>query len=190
MIQGDFGRIIGPETVRLSGSQFRFGVEALHDSAGKLSFGPKPVQPQGRVPPQHLGHFLHGIDLRAHYLGAPCIQKLPGPVGRCARPEELKLFLQKVTSDRSEIVLQNIRQFGLLFVRQVFRSLEQWPACFREHQLKAFLVQLLRLLGVHFVNRLAQVCHDMEPVQDVDNLPRLLGNDPQVQVWTSLPAPQ
>jgi hypothetical protein len=37
MIQGDFGRIIGPETVRLSGSQFRFGVEALYNAAGKLS---------------------------------------------------------------------------------------------------------------------------------------------------------
>jgi len=102
----------------------------------------------------------------------------------------LENCLQKVTSDRSQIVLQNIRQFGLLFVRQVLRSIEQWPACFREHQFKAFLVQLLRLLGVHLVNRLAQVSHDMEPVQDVDSLPRLVDNDPQVQVWTTLPAPQ
>ena len=125
MIQGDFSRMIGPKTVRFSGSQFRFGVETLHDSAGKLFLGPKPVQQQRPVPPQHLGQLLHWINLRRHCLGASCIQKVPGPVGRGVRPEELKLFLQKVTSDRSQIVLQKIRQFCLLFVRQVLRSLEQ-----------------------------------------------------------------
>ena len=85
--------MIGPKTVRFSGRQFRFGVETLHDPAGELLFGSEPVQQQGTMPSQHLGHFLHRIDLRAQGLGAPFIQKLSGPIGRGVGPEELKLFL-------------------------------------------------------------------------------------------------
>ena len=44
MIQSDFSGMIGSKTVRFSGSQFCFGVKALHNAAGKLLSGPKPVQ--------------------------------------------------------------------------------------------------------------------------------------------------
>ena len=98
--------MVGPKTICFSGSQFRLGVETLDNPAGKLFLGPEPVQQQEPMPSQHPGHFLHWINLRAHGLGTPFIQKLPGPVGRDVRPEELKLLLQKVTSDRSQIVAQ------------------------------------------------------------------------------------
>ncbi len=71
MIQSDFSRMIGPKTVRFSGSQFCFGVETLHNAAGKLLFGPKPVQQKWAVPSQHPGDFFHRVNLRAHGLGAP-----------------------------------------------------------------------------------------------------------------------
>ena len=44
MIQGDFNRMVGPKTVRFSGSQFRFGIESLYDAAGELLSSPEPVQ--------------------------------------------------------------------------------------------------------------------------------------------------
>ena len=106
MIQGDFNGAVGSKTVSFSGGQFCFGIETLDHSAGKLFPSPEPVQQQGSMPPQHPGHFLHWVNLRAHRLGTPFIQKPSGPVGRGIRPEELKLFLQKVSSDRSQIVAQ------------------------------------------------------------------------------------
>ena len=63
MIQGDLSRMVGPKTVSFSGGQFRFGVEILNNSDGKLLFGPEPVQQQMAVPPQHLGFSLHRIYL-------------------------------------------------------------------------------------------------------------------------------
>jgi hypothetical protein len=49
MIKSDFSRMIYPKTIRISGRQFRFGVEALHDAAGKGLFCTEPVQQQERV---------------------------------------------------------------------------------------------------------------------------------------------
>ena len=87
MIQRDFSGMESPKAVRFSGSQFYFGVESLDDPTGKPFLGPEPVQQQGAMPPQHLGYFLHGFDLRAHCLGAPFIQKLSRPERRRIRPE-------------------------------------------------------------------------------------------------------
>jgi len=139
--------MISPKTIRFSGGQFCFGVEALDDSAEKLFLGPKPVQQQGSVPPKHLGHFLHRFNLPAHCLGARLVQKLPGPVGRGVRPEQLTLFLKKVTPDRLQIVPQKICQFGVLFIGQVLQSLELQPAHFRRHRLVAFLHQFFPFPG-------------------------------------------
>ena len=88
--------MVGPKTIRFSGSQFCFGIETLDNPAGKLFLGPEPVQKQWSMPPQHSGHFIHWVNLQAHSLDTSFIQKLSGPVGRGVRPEELKLFLQKV----------------------------------------------------------------------------------------------
>ena len=139
--------MICPKAVSFSGNQFRLGVETLNNSTGKLLFGPKPVQQQGSVPPQHLGHFLHRFNLRSHGLRAPRVQKLPGPVGRGVRPEQLTLFLKKVTPDRLQIVPQKICQFGVLFIGQVLQSLELQPAHFRRHRLVAFLHQFFPFPG-------------------------------------------
>ena len=97
MIQSDFSGMVSPIAVRFSGGQFCLGVETLDNPTGKLFLGPEPVQQQRSMSPQHLGYFLHGVNLRAHGLGTPCIQKLSRPVRRDVRPEELELFLQKVT---------------------------------------------------------------------------------------------
>jgi hypothetical protein len=36
--------MIGAKTISFSGSQFCFIVKALHNTTGKLSFGPEPVK--------------------------------------------------------------------------------------------------------------------------------------------------
>ena len=104
MIKSVLSGAISPKTVRFSGFQFCFGVVALHNAAGVLLLGVKTFQHQRSVPAKHLGHFLHRLNLRSHSLGAPFFQKLAGPEGRDIRPEQLKLFLQKLGSDRLQIV--------------------------------------------------------------------------------------
>jgi len=180
MIQSDFSSMIGPKTIGFSGSQFRFVVEALDDPAGELSFGPEPVQQQGPMFPQSAGNLLHWLNLRAHRFCAPFVQKLPCPIRRSVRPEELKLLLQEIASNRFQVVLQKVRQFGFLSFRQVLRPFEQQPAALGQHRFITLILQLFRLLGAHFVNRLVQVGHDVEPVQDVDGMSRLLGNHLQI----------
>ncbi len=180
MIQSDFSCIIGLKPIRFSGSQFRFGVKALNDPAGKLPFGPKPIQQQWPMVPQHTSNLLHGFNLRAHCFRAPFIQKLSGPIRRFVRPEELKLFFQKIASDRFQIVLQKICQLGLLFRRQVFRALEQKPTSFGQYWLIPRILQIFCLLCAHLINRLTQVRHDVETIQNMDRMPRLLGDYLQV----------
>jgi hypothetical protein len=53
MVQGDFHAAKRPKAVGLSGGQFRFVVEALDDGGRNLPAGPKPVQEQRPMTPQH-----------------------------------------------------------------------------------------------------------------------------------------
>jgi len=181
MIQSDFSRMIGPKTIGFSGGQFRFGVETLNNSTGKLLFGPKPVQQQGAMTSQHPGYLFHWINLRTHCLGTPFVQELSGPIGRGVFPEELKLFFQEVTPDRLQIVMQQFRQLALLPVRQVLRALEQQPAAFTQHRLIALALERSGFMGTNFIYRFAHMRHNVEPVQDIQCGPGLLGNHFQIR---------
>ncbi len=61
MIQADFSRMIDTNAVRFSGTELHIGVEVLHDCAGQLLIGPKPVERQGPAIAQHAGNLLHGL---------------------------------------------------------------------------------------------------------------------------------
>ena len=174
--------MIGSESIGFSGSQFRFVVETLNDATGELAFGAKPVQQQRSVPPQLTGHFLHGLNLRSHHPATPSVQELARPTGRSIGPEQLKLFLQQVAPHRLQIVAQELRQLRLLFGRQILWPCEQQPAAIGQHRPIAFALQLPRLLSTHLVNRLAQICHDVKPIQNMDRMTGLLGDDLQIRL--------
>jgi len=53
MVQGDFQAPIRANAVCLSGSQFRFVVEALDNRGGNLAARPKPIQEQRPMAAQH-----------------------------------------------------------------------------------------------------------------------------------------
>jgi len=150
MIQNDFSRMTGSKTIGFSGGRFRFGVEFLNNSTGKLLFGLKPAHRQGVVSPQHSGHLLHWIKLRAHCPGTPFVQEPSGPIARGVFSEGLKRFLQKATPDRLQIVMQQFRQSALLPVCQVLRALEQQPAVFTQHRIMALFLLLCQMLASHF----------------------------------------
>ncbi len=114
---------------------------------------------------QHPGHFLHRLDFRSHRFRTPPIQKLTGPVGGNVTPEELERLLQQVGPHAAKVVLQQFRQPALLRIGQMFRSLQQQPAAFRQNRLISLGLQLLHLAGTHFVQGLAEMGHDVEPVE-------------------------
>jgi len=96
--------------------------------------------------PQHLGHFLRGFNLRAHGLSAPCVKKGSRQIRRRVMPKSLKRFFPQLTPDRLQIIREKPGQHGLLFAGQILRSLEQKPARFGLHGLRAFRFEFFPLL--------------------------------------------
>lgn len=173
--------MIGSEPIGFSGSQFCFVVESLNNAAGELAFSPKPVQQQRSMPPQLLRHFLRWLNLRSHRPLTPSVQKLACPIRRSVRPEQLKLLFTQLTPDRLQIVAQKFCQLWLLLGRQILWSLEQQPARVGQYRFKAVPFQLLGLLGTNLVNCLAQVRHDVKPIQNMNRMTNLLSNHLQVR---------
>ncbi|MDT0497722.1 hypothetical protein RM530_10145 [Algiphilus sp. W345] len=81
MIEDDFGGSEGGETAGFSHGDFAFVVEAFGNPAGELFSGTEIVEQQLAVSTQGADEFLHGLDARAHGLGAPLIEELAGPGG-------------------------------------------------------------------------------------------------------------
>ena len=84
--------------------------------------------------PQHFRDLLHRFDLGAHGSCAPGIEELAGPGRRTVGPESLKILLEQVGPDGSEVACEQVRQPVHLLFGQVFRSLQQAPAAFRQER--------------------------------------------------------
>jgi len=89
MIQGDFHRCVGSESVGLSQGQCRLVVKSLDGARGNRALGPESVEQQRAC------HLLHRPDLRTHRTYAPSARELFGPVRRDVAPEELEVFLEQ-----------------------------------------------------------------------------------------------
>ena len=162
--------MIGSESIGFSGSQFRFVVETLNNAAGELAFGPEPVQQQRSVAPQLTGHFLNGLNLRSHRPGTPSVQERARPIGRFIGPEQLKLFFQLVAPDRLQIVAQKLRQPELLLRSQILWQLKEQPVAIVQYRLIVVTIGLPGLLGTFLVIRLAQVRHDVKPIENMNRM--------------------
>ena len=80
--------------------------------------------------PQHLRNLLHRFDPGAHGSCAPGIEEFAGPGRRTVGPEPLKILLEQVGADGSEVAGEQVRQPVHLIFGQVFRSFQQAPAAF------------------------------------------------------------
>jgi hypothetical protein len=74
---------------------FALGLKPSTTPLESLAFGAEPVEQKPPMSPQHPRDPFHRLDLRAHRMGAPVIQKAPGPVARAVAPEELKILLEQ-----------------------------------------------------------------------------------------------
>src|SRR5207244_10340629 len=89
-------------------------------------------------------------------------------------------LFEQITPDCSQIVSEEICEFDILVNRKVLRSLQEGPATALE-DLHPEGLQLARLLGTNLVDRLAEIRHNVEPVQDMDRVSRSASDHIQVR---------
>ena len=129
---------------------------------------------------QHFGDLLHRFDFGSHGSCAPGIKELASPSRGTVTPESLKIFLEQVGTDGSEVACEQILQSVHLLFGQVFGSFQETPTALGQEGFFAVFLQLLGLIGPDFVDCLAHVTHNMKPVEDIDRTSCSLGNDGQI----------
>src|SRR5215212_1100372 len=180
MVESDFHGAKGSEAEGSSGGEFGFVVEAFDDTPGYRALGTEPVEQELTVSSQHARHFLERFQPATHRSAAPLVEETPGPERRRISPKELEVFLEQVGANRAQVVAQQIRQLDAFPIAQVLGAFEQEPTSARQDGLIAVLLQLLGLLGANLVDGLAEMHHDVEAIEHVQRLTRLLGNDFEV----------
>jgi len=141
-----------------------------------VTFGPKPVEDEPPVSPQHLGSFLLRLEPRACGARAPSVQKLAGPGGKHVLPEELEVLFEQVNPYRLQVAAQEFLECDILFLGEVLWTLEQAPAGLCQHEALSFILKIFDIRGTDLVC----VTRDVESLQDVHRLSPLLSNDPKV----------
>ena len=127
------------------------------------------------------GDLLHRLDLGAHDLPTPLLQKLSGPGGRVVIPKLLKGFLKKVSPDGLQVVAEQVAQPKALFDLQILLALQQQPARFLQQRRHAFPRHAAGFAGADLIQSLVHFRHDVEAVEDVKRLGAFLADD--LQVW-------
>src|SRR5450756_1532138 len=182
MVQGDFHAAIGTKSVRLSGGQFRFVIQALDGAGGNLAVRAKPVEDQGPVPTQHPRDLLDGIEAGAHDLGTPAVEELAGPHGGAVGPEGLEVLAQQGGAHRLEIMADEGAQATPFFRGAMVASFEQQPAGLGEERLSPLAAEVVDLGPAYRLNGLTHVHRDVEAVEDVQRVAGLLGHDLEVRL--------
>ena len=111
---------------------------------------------------------------------APFIEELSSPRGGVVIPELPKGFLEKVGPDALKVVAQEIAEAESLLACEVLLAFEQEPARFLQDRVKSFLFHAARLVSADIVESLVHLCHDVEPVEDMEGIGALLADDLQI----------
>lgn len=114
---------------------------------------------------------LHGLDARAHGLGAPVVEEDACPVWRNIVPELAELFLEQVGADCDEVEPKQVVELVHLPLGGIFDSLERAPSAVEQHRLHALLLHLLCFGCPHVVDGLAQVADDVESGRECKRRP-------------------
>jgi len=182
MIEHNFRSSERSKPIRFSGSQFEFIVEALHNTAGNGLFSTKPVEQKFTMRPKHSRNLHHRLDPGLHRTITPPVQKFTCPVGRNVVPEKLKIFLEQVTSNRFEVVSQQISQFNFLIRRKILRPFQQAPSGMRKNRHQTIGFHLSRFLRPDFINGFVHMHRNMETIQNVNRLGGFLGDNLQIRL--------
>jgi hypothetical protein len=131
---------------------------------------------------EHPRDLLHRLEARAHDLHAPLIEERAGPVDRAVLPEIVKPFPQQHGADCAQVVLDQFSQAGALLTRLILRAFQEQPARLREERLAPALAERADLRAADVIDRVAHILRDVEAVEDVERVARLLRHDLQVRL--------
>lgn len=125
VIEREFEDAERSEAAGFSHGDFGLVIQALDDTAGKQFLSAEVIQDQLPMDPQRPGDLLHWLDAGPHRLAASFVEELPGPRGRVVIPPLLKGFLEKVHTDGSQAVAEQIAESEALVVFEVVFASEQ-----------------------------------------------------------------
>lgn len=181
MIEGQFQKIITPETIGTLGDHLGLVIEPFDATEGDFPFCPKPVQQEPPVITEHFGYFLHGLQPGPHSAFAPVVQELACPARDGILPEPLEVLLQDIRPYGLQVAAQQIDKFIDLLVGEVGGTLQQAPAAMGQHRFFPLFFKAFSFLCTDFINGLAHVGGNMKTVKDVNRLSRSCGNNFQIR---------
>jgi hypothetical protein len=112
---------------------------------------------------------------------APLVVELAGPRRRVVIPELLERFLEKVSSDGSQVVAEQIAEAEVLVIAEILTAFEQQPTRLLQDGLAPFAVQAASLRGADLVERLVHLRHDVEAVEDMERFRAPFADD--LKIW-------
>lgn len=98
--------------------------------------------------PQHFSDLLHRLDFGSHGSCAPGIKEFASPSRKAVAPKSLKILLEQVGADGSEVACKQILQPVHLRFGQIFGSFQQTPAALGQERLFPFCFQLLGFIAL------------------------------------------
>jgi hypothetical protein len=130
---------------------FGFVVEAFHDTARDQLLSSEVAENEFAMQAQRAGDLLHRFDAGTHGLSAPLVEELAGPCRRVVIPELLECFLEKVSSDRPEVVAEEVAEPEVLVVAEILTAFEQQPTRLLQDGLAPFALHAASLRGADLV---------------------------------------
>src|ERR1700676_264981 len=182
MIEHDFYRIGGSESVGSSDTRLEFVVQTLDGTERDFIARLEPVQDKWLVGADHAGDFLHRLEARSHHLFAPLVHEFFRPRRGDILPEQLELFLEQVGAYGLQVVREQVRESDCLAFAQVLGALQQAPARVSEDHLRAPSAgfQGACFLGPNLIEGFVHLGGNVIAVEDVQRVGRVLGDDVQI----------
>ena len=170
MIKSDLTSVFGSKTIAAFHRQFDFGIEALDDTAGKLTFCLEVVEEKRTVRAQGAGDFFEWFETAASDFHAPGIQELCRPSWGKVGPEVLEGFDQKEGSQGAQARALDLAHPAALGRGPVGAFFEEGPAHFLEQGIETGLDAGAGFFTPDVIDGFVELLDDVKAVQDMQGL--------------------
>src|SRR5215216_4699827 len=177
MIQRDFGMLIGPEAVCLSGRNSRLIVESLGRTCCKGPSGEEPILEFTSVLAERPCERLERLDAGAKGHARPVLEEPRRAGQRAITPEALEILLKEISPNGAQIDRHEISQPCPLGAPEILRALEEEPTRLGQHRRSARRTQRADLVAAGLVDRFAHELHHVEAVEHVQGVSTAVAHD-------------
>ena len=130
--------------------------------------------------PEGFDKFLHGIEFAAHGTGAPLLEEPTCPVWTVILPEPIEGFFEQIGPNGSEVVFEQVLEFGVLPGGEVFRAFKKAVTGSTENGFEAGDFELFGFGTPDFIDGFTEFFDDVETVQDIECGGQHPGDDVEV----------